>query len=205
MEPQTLLSDTLRAQTYKVLAECFYAPDDKLIALLRDVSESPSDFICQIANVAGQVIELEPLRVDHAKLFVGPYKLLAPPYGSVYLEDGRLMGQSTIQAKNLYSEEGLDFVLGEAPDHVSVELEFMYLLISRAIEAADRSDFGQERCYRQKQRSLLAGHLGQWVPTFGSKVEDAAQTEFYRTLGNVTRRFVEEDLTELCRVDRESG
>ena len=201
MEPQTLLSDTLRAQTYKVLAECFYAPDDELIALLRDVSESPSDSICQIVDIAGEVTELEPLRVDHAKLFVGPYNLLAAPYGSVYLEDGRLMGQSTIQVKRLYSEEGLDFVLKEAADHISVELEFMCLLINRTIAAADKSDRGQERCYRQKQRSFLAGHLGQWVPAFAAKVEDAAKTDFYRTLGKVTRRFVEEDLTELCRVD----
>ena len=200
-----MLSDTLRAQTYKVLAECFYAPDDELMALLREISESPSDFIRQIVGIAEEVTDLEPLRVDHAKLFVGPYKLLAPPYGSVYLEDGKLMGQSTIQVKSLYSEEGLDFVLREAPDHISVELEFMYLLINRTIETADKSDRGQERCYRQKQRSLLAGHLGQWVPAFAAKVEDAAKTDFYRTLGKVTRRFVEEDLTELCRLDQESG
>ena len=205
MEPQTLLSDTLRAQTYKVLAECFYTPDDELMALLREVSESPSDFIRQIVGIAEEVTDLEPLRVDHAKLFVGPYKLLAPPYGSVYLEDGKLMGQSTIQVKNLYSEECLDFVLREAPDHVSVELEFMYLLINRTIEAEDQSDPGEERCYRNKQRSFLAGHLGQWGAEFGAKVEDGAQTNFYRTLGNVTRRFVEEDLTELCRVDQESS
>ena len=205
MEPQTLLSDTLRAQTYKVLAECFYAPDDELMALLREVSESPSDFIRQIAKVADDATELEPLRVDHAKLFVGPYKLLAPPYGSVYLEDGKLMGQSTIQVKSLYSEEGLDFVLREAPDHVSVELEFMCLLINRTIEAVNRSDYDEEHSYRQKQRSLLAGHFGQWVPAFAAKVEDAAKTDFYRTLGKVTRRFVEDDLTELCRLDQESG
>ena len=204
MEPQTLLSDTLRAQTYKVLAECFYAPDDELMALLREISESPSDFIRQIVGIAEEVTDLEPLRVDHAKLFVGPYKLLAPPYGSVYLEDGKLMGQSTIQVKSLYSEEGLDFVLREAPDHVSVELEFMYLLINRTIEAVNRSDYDEEHSYQQKQRSFLAGYLGQWVPAFAAKVEDAAQTDFYRKLGSVTRSFVEEDLIELCRVDRDS-
>ncbi|NIA07753.1 MAG: cytoplasmic chaperone TorD family protein [Actinobacteria bacterium] len=205
MGRHTLLSDTLRGQTYKILAECFYSPDDELMALLRDVSESPSAFVCRLADVAGEVTEPDQLPVDHAKLFVGPYKLLAPPYGSVYLEDGRLMGQSTIQVKNLYSEEGLHFVLREAPDHVSVELEFMYLLISRTIEAANKSDCDEERCYRDKQRSFLAGHLGQWVPAFATKLEDAAQTNFYRTLGNVTRLFVEEDLTDLCRVDQESG
>ncbi len=204
MGTQTMLSDVVRSQTYKLLAECYYPPDDELIALLREVSKSPSALICQIADIAPEVTELEPLRVDHAKLFVGPFKLLAPPYGSVYLEDGKLMGDSTVQVKNLYAEEGLDFVLREAPDHVSVELEFMYFLITKTIEVVDQPDYDQKRCYQQKQRSFLAGHVGQWVPAFAAKVEDAAKTDFYKILGNVTRRFVEEDLTELCRVDRES-
>ena len=204
MDPQTLLSETLRAQTYKVLAECYYPPDEKLMTLLAEVSESPSALICQLAKIAGEVTELEPLRVDHAKLFVGPYKLLAPPYGSVYLENGKLMGNSTAHVKNLYNEEGLDFVLKETPDHVAVELEFMYVLINKAIAAQDKSDQNEDRCCQQKQRSFLAGHLGQWVPAFAAKVEEAAQTEFYRTLGNITRRFIEEDLTQLCRLDRDS-
>ena len=203
MDPQTLLSDTLRAQIYKVLAECYYPPDDDLMIGLKELAESPSALICRIAKIAGEVTELEPLRVDHAKLFVGPYKLLAPPYGSVYLEDGKLMGHSTVQVKNLYTEEGLEFIIKETADHVGVELEFMHFLITKTIEAADKSDYGKKRCYRNKQRSFIAGHLGQWVPAFAAKVEDAAKTDFYKILGNVTRRFVEEDLTELCRVDRE--
>ena len=204
MDPQTLLSETLRAQIYKVLAECYYPPDEKLMTLLGEVSESPSAFIYQIADVAREVAELEPLRVDHAKLFVGPYKLLAPPYGSVYLENGKLMGDSTMHVKNLYGEEGLEFVLKETPDHIAVELEFMYFPINKAIAAQDKSDQNEDRCCQQKQRSFLAGHLGQWVPTFAAKVEEAVQTEFYRTLGNVTRRFIEDDLTQMWRLDRDS-
>ncbi|MBM2831889.1 MAG: torD6, partial [Dehalococcoidia bacterium] len=41
-------------------------------------------------------------------LFVGPYRLLAPPYWSAYLEDARVvMGDSTMDVKNRYREEGL--------------------------------------------------------------------------------------------------
>ena len=205
MDTQTLLNEALRAQIYKVLAECYYSPDDALLVALRDLSQSPSPLICQMADVASEVAELELLRVDHAKLFVGPYKLLTPPYGSIYLEDGKLMGQSTMQVKNLYAEEGLEFVLKEAPDHVTVELEFMHFLINKTIETQDKSDHGEELCYQQKQYSFLAGHLGQWLSRFAAKVEEVAQTDFYRTLGNVTRRFGEDELTELWRVGRELG
>ena len=72
MDPQTLLNDTLRAQTYKVLVECYYPPGDDLMVGLKELTESSSAFITQIADKAEEVTDLEPLRVDHAKLFVGP-------------------------------------------------------------------------------------------------------------------------------------
>ncbi len=51
---------------------------------------------------------MEPLKVEFSKLFVGPYKLFAAPYGSVYLDDERkVMGDSTLDVKNRYREAGL--------------------------------------------------------------------------------------------------
>ncbi|MFP4481041.1 MAG: molecular chaperone, partial [Desulfohalobiaceae bacterium] len=55
------------------------------------------------------VSSLHRLRVDHAKLFVGPYQLAAPPFGSVYLEQRQtLMGESTQMVKELYRQAGLE-------------------------------------------------------------------------------------------------
>ena len=194
---QEVLTDVDRAQTYKVLAECYYPPDEALMALLAEVSQSATEFVCEIARNARDASDLESLRVDHARLFIGPYKLLAPPYGSVYLEDGRLMGNSTIDVKALYAEEGLDTVLKVAPDHIGVELEFMVYLIGRAVEAQEGQNPEDAARFEQKQRAFLARHLGQWVVAFAAKVEEMAETGFYRTLGSVTRRFMETESARL--------
>ena len=197
MSQQEVLSDVERAQTYKVLAECYYPPDEALMALLAEVSQSATEFVREIARGAGDDSDLESLHVDHAKLFIGPYKMLAAPYGSVYLEDGRLMGNSTVDVKSLYAEEGLDTILKVAPDHIGVELEFMVYLIDKTIEGREGPNPDEAGCSEEKQRAFLARHLGQWVVAFAAKVEDAAETDFYRTLGSVTRRFMETEFTRL--------
>ncbi|HDH01197.1 MAG TPA: molecular chaperone TorD, partial [Nitrospirae bacterium] len=86
----------------------------------------------------------EDLCVEYAKLFVGPFELLAPPYGSVYLDDGgRVMGDSTMRVIEAYQKEGLsgndDFK--DLPDHIAVEMEFMSYLIYKERETLERSDF----------------------------------------------------------------
>ena len=66
--------------------------------------------------------DLEALTIDFARLFVGPYKLLAAPYGSVYLDSGRTtMGDSTLDVKSRYCEAGLNAATNfkEAPDHIA--------------------------------------------------------------------------------------
>ncbi|MFN2356106.1 MAG: molecular chaperone, partial [Desulfopila sp.] len=71
----------------------------------------------------------QDLLVEYARLFVGPFELLAPPYGSVYLETGRrLMGDSTIAVQHMYTNAGLTLDVQEAPDHIALELEFMHYL-----------------------------------------------------------------------------
>jgi hypothetical protein len=43
-------------------------------------------------------------------------------------------------------------------------------------------------------------HLGTWVPEFTEKLEEAAQTAFYKNLAKATRAFVEENLDLLSDV-----
>ncbi len=192
-----LAQEAQRAVSYRILADCYYPPDKKLLKALGDLGDRATPLLSEVAECVGGPECLQPLAVDYAKLFVGPYGLLAPPYGSVYLEDGRFMGDSTVAVRTLYDQEQLALVVKDAPDHIAMELEFMHFLILRLIEAAESSDTEQVSIYRQKQRSFLAVHLGGWIPQFTENIEKHAQTSFYRTLGRATRIFVAEDMESL--------
>ncbi len=199
MAMQELLShEECRRDSYKLLAECYYLPDEKLIEMLSGLDRSWGGLYWEITESIPQLSDVESLGIDYSRLFVGPYRLLAPPYGSVYLEDPRrLMTDSTLDARNKYREEGLDISLQEAPDHIAMELEFMYFLVFREVEGIRNSDSGSVARYLEKQRAFLETHLGMWVSRFTDDVEANAQTEFYKNLARITRSFVKKDQRSL--------
>jgi len=186
-----------RADFYKILAECYYSPDGKLLRALADFAEAYDRSFSNIIRNTPKADDLARHAVDYARLFLGPFKLLAPPYGSVYLEDGRGMGNSTLAARDVYKQEGLDLVLKDAPDHISVELEFMCYLACNEAEAREDSDLKEAARLHTRQASFLRAHLGRWIQEFARNIERNAQTEFYRALGLATRDFLLEDLGRL--------
>ena len=190
-----LFHNEYRRDSYKFLSECYYLPDEGLVKTLNNLNASRGGLYLDIAKHCPGMSDIDSLIIDYSKLFVGPYGLLAPPYGSVYLEDtDRVMGNSTADVRKKYSEEGLDISLKEAPDHIAIELEFMYFLVFKEIEATKNHDLSNTTRYKEKQRAFLETHLGVWVSDFASKVEASAQTEFYKYLARVTKSFVTNDV-----------
>ncbi len=195
---ELLLDEEYRRDSYKLLSECYYLPDEKLIKILNGLEKSQGELPSGIVKTIPGIGDVESLKVDYSKLFVGPYGLLAPPYGSMYLEDSRMvMGNSTMDVKNKYEEEGLDIGLKEAPDHIAIELEFIYFLIFKEIEAIRNSDSGNTARYLEKQKVFLETHLGTWVSEFADNVVVNARTEFYKNLARLTKSFVKKDLKSL--------
>ena len=195
--------EAIRSEIYKLLAECYYPPDEALSGKIIDLVERLG-LICHQAlqdiNWGGKEFlkadNFEELKVEYARLFVGPYKLLAPPYGSVYLEpERRIMGNSTMDVVNRYRQSGLivaeDFK--DAPDHIAAELEFMHFLIFKAMEAANQGDVNGIVTGLLNQQSFLEQHLGAWVHEFAGNVDDSAKTPFYRNLAQATEIFIKDD------------
>ncbi len=195
-----LFQENYRRDAYKLLADCYYPPDEELIETLRGLDKSKGSLFSEIAGSASLADNIEALKIDYSRLFIGPYRLLAPPYGSIYLENTRrVMGNSTLDVRSKYADEGLRIDIKEAPDHISIELEFMHYLISREIEAALDSDSIDAARYLRKQKDFLEAHLGIWVSEFSNSVASNAETAFYRYLAGQTKAFVEEDLRSLSQ------
>ena len=184
-----------RTNSYRLLADCYYPPDDELIRKIAEAA-CTNPFFAELTCHVPPTVELEAMKVDHARLFVGPYRLLAPPYGSVYLEDSGVMGDSTLDVRSYYESEGLDTVIKEAPDHIAVELEFVYYLMTKQIRAIRDEDLQMLQSCQKKQYSFLQTHLGRWLPGFVERVQENAQTEFYRTLSKLTRELIERDVRD---------
>ncbi len=190
------------------MSECYFLPNPGLSDTLKslelhlgNVGTPAANCVRHMSKVTENGQNLESLKVDFAKLFVGPYQLLAAPYGSVYLENGRtLMGNSTIDVENRYREEGLNTAkdFKDAPDHITAELEFMYYLIFREIEAVSNSNMEKAIGFVQKQKYFLESHLLAWVPEFVGNIIENADTLFYQNLAKATQMFLLENYQVIC-------
>lgn len=194
----------LRAEgeIFRILADCYHQPDDKLITRISKLTEVAEPFGDIPVGLARKMIEqledgtLDALLVDYAKLFVGPFELAAPPFGSVYLEEGhKLMGDSTVDVKQYYRAAGLDMAddFANPPDHIAAELEFLYYLFVR--EGALReegSDIADEVDALRKE--FLSRHIGIWGVEFADRVRNNAATVFYQALGRLTKVVIDNEM-----------
>ena len=211
METEYLVNhEASRMTAFQILSDCFFLPDPGLSKKLKDLEFNMTN-VCETAVPLIQNMrkefragaDLEPLKVDFAKLFVGPYQLSAAPYGSVYLEGERkMMGNSTLDARERYRDAGLDTAktFKDAPDHISAELEFMHYLIYKEIEAFANSGKEMAIAFIQRQKSFLEDHLMAWVPEFAKSIIEHARNPFYPNLARATEMFLKENYQIVCTI-----
>ena len=134
------------------------------------------------------------LGAEYAALFVGPFALQAPPYGSVYLEEGRrVMGETTMEVLKIYQLAGLKVEAREPPDHIVVELEFMYFLLCEEVRARQNNDNNKAEIIRMQAQSFLGRHLGPWVGSFCEAIKVGTKNDYYQALSDCLRTFIHQE------------
>lgn len=189
--------------TFRLLSDCYFLPDsglseklEKLEHLMANICEPAVVFIRKMRKKFTGRANVEGLKVEFSRLFVGPYELPAAPYGSVYLDGERkIMGDSTLDVISRYREAGLSKAesFRDAPDHITAELEFMHYLIFKEIEALFNSNRDAAIGFIQKQRAFLEDHLLAWVPEFAQNISKHAENPFYPNLAKATLIFLKEN------------
>ncbi|WP_296492422.1 molecular chaperone TorD family protein [Rhodoferax sp.] len=192
---------TARADLCRFLSACYYEPapefaEEKLFDSLLTAARQVHPDLTEQARKLGEAFALQDLQtllVDYTRLFIGPMHALAPPYGSTWLNTpAPAEGNPPPAVLDLYSEGGFDIDADfrELPDHVAVELEFLYLLtfnINRADAAADPAGSAATMALRGR---FLHEHLGAWIGSFAAAVKAGADTVFYRELADFTEQYV---------------
>ena len=200
---ELMLHETTRGDCFRFLSACFYPPDRELFlqeslfrnlaTALNQIAPATSDFSKKMEEAFLHYCN-EDMRVEYARLFVGPFELKAPPYGSVYLEhERRVMGDSTMAVLKMYEEAGLvmDEDFKELPDHVAVELEFMSYLIYQEVQALEQSMMDRAIKLKTRQELFLNRFLKPWIPPFCREIKENTENEFYEALADCLFTFVE--------------
>lgn len=196
----------LRAELYRLLAAAFYPPDqffESRIEYFDQIQKCAAEVYPHLASLGEELkssaiaAELEPLQVEYARLFVGPFHVEASPYGSVYLEENkRLMGESTIAVRKFYQKYGLELAddFSELPDHIAAELEFVYYLLFNQIKALDDGRLNDAGNFRSGVILFLEHFLAPFTLGFTEKIKEHSEESFYTKLGELLQQFIQAEV-----------
>ena len=215
---ELIMHEKMRYDCYRFLSACFCQPQKDFFeeeSLLKNLTMYLQSICPQAASFSAAMEENirqhsnEDLLIEYARLFVGPFELKAPPYGSVYIDEGRqVMGDSTLKVIAMYEQEGLskDNEFNDLPDHIAVELEFISFLIYKEIQALERSDFKAVLEMIGKQERFLQLFLAQWIAQFCEKIRQGTDNGFYIALAGCLSTFIRNSDLENLReaVQKES-
>ena len=191
---------TVTGDCCRLLAACFYEPDKPLF-LEQKVCSNLAMLLEGIAPEAAGLardmsrnllrLEQEQMLVDYAALFIGPFELPAPPYGSVYLEKNRtIMGDTTLQVLKFYQDAGLQVEEKEPPDHIAIELEFMSFLYGEELQALVREDEAEAGRLRNMRHRFFTTFLNTWAHAFCAAIRSGTGNGFYLALADCLSAFV---------------
>jgi TorA maturation chaperone TorD len=120
------------------------------------------------------------LNVDFTNLFL----MHLVPYESFYVRDDQMIesgGENPIL--ELYNSYDFRVELNKArvvsPDHIGIELEFMYMLCSALKKAIDAQDKDGIEDILKVQKDFLEKHLLCWAPLFLINAKRESITPFY--------------------------
>jgi TorA maturation chaperone TorD len=137
---------------------------------------------------------IEELAIEYARLFIGPKNPPAVPYASFYLSESHsLMTDETIDVRKRYLEEGMAVkeLYSVPDDHIGIELEFIYYLTKRIVEAFEHGERGESSRLLEIRSNFLNEHMAPWVPFFVDRILVSAQEDFYKGAAFILRGIIE--------------
>jgi TorA maturation chaperone TorD len=148
---------------------------------------------------SNNILKERYLDVDYANLFL----LHLVPYESFYTRDDQMIesgGDNPVL--ELYNALDFRVELDKArvvsPDHIGVELEFMYMLCDALKKAFDADDKDGVIELLQVQQGFLKDHLLEWTPMFLINMKNEARTALYHDGAELALEFMLSDYEYVC-------
>src|SRR5471032_281496 len=179
------------AATGKILGSLLYFPPhseqvQSLIQWLQsgqweqDWPYGESEHLQPIAALLGKSTQdSETQEEAFQRLFVGPYALPAPPWGSVYLDrESVIFGDSTLKLREWMRQQGIEPQLAQAEpeDHIGLMLMMSAWLADNSPDTLD---------------VFLVEHLFPWSFRYLTLLEQGAKHPFYQAVALLTQKTLE--------------
>ncbi|VAX28936.1 hypothetical protein MNBD_IGNAVI01-1327 [hydrothermal vent metagenome] len=185
-----------REITYKIFAKLFYYPDEEIAGLLFDgvisalinslpIHVSDAETVMDwIKSFSTEEEFLEAIQVEYTNLFITNFpKLPAPLYKSYYSEK-ELFGKDTERLIEIYQKYNfkVSSEISELPDHLAIQLEFVYRLIEQGTEIL-------------AQKNFVKNEILGWIDELQSKINESSSIPIYSFMIKVIIKFIKYDVS----------
>lgn len=169
-----------RSQLYSWLSMAFHIPTEEIAGadyaaealelqrlLFPDLPGESAAILEKLGEVNGRtgsgestLRRLEDLKLEYARLFLGPPRAIIYPFESIYYGEKQLVTAHTAEVAEFYRSHGVQSDPAghhEPADHIAVELEFLSMVCAgELLPGAHNADA------ETVESQFLAEHLGNW-------------------------------------------
>lgn len=168
-----------------VLSQAFSYPARGVDETLRGLRALDSEGCCPYAANVEAVLDAARSFADdtqaqlaYTRLFIGSFKMEAPPYASYYLDGAHeVEGPTTAEVRAVYRQFGLQL---DAREHAPAD-HLRYLVAFEAQLARRFEETGQS-AFAEAFEDFADDYLRSWLPAFVELVDAHAEHAYYRLL-----------------------
>ncbi len=178
---------------YNLLAKSFVPDKDKMIKYLRSLAETSQylqqEELKQIILETLRLVEIDP---DPTSEYFRLFELgVSPPYETVYTSSSRgTVTSEKADVAGFYKAFGVKS-LGEYPDHIAAELEFLSLLLLKEAYAMRNRDEENAKICREARVEFYRQHIARWAHLFNQSIEKNAKKPTYIYLSRLLVKALE--------------
>ncbi len=206
-----------RSAVYRLLSQTLVYPGAEAVSALQEDLPQALAFAASFPdNVAplldGLAKQLDgkdagALQSEHRHVFSHVQSADCPPSETAYTTQNVFQETQELSDLNgFFRAFGLELAERERPDHISVELEFMYVLTYKEAYALLHHDMEKARLCRIVQRKFMGDHLGRWALQFAELLGGMAGGGYLLSVAGLTKAFLTQELALLrARPDAVTG
>ena len=176
-EPDEELLSLLAADEAAEAVELFAADGTGLASLAKTLRA--------LQSKRGNAEFIDAVRAEYTRMFIGPQKIVAPFWESVYLDPRELLFlESTADVRKRYEAEGyrVDTGVHEAEDSLALQLDFIGQLAQRTLQALCAGDRDEYARLLDAQLAFERDHMLTWLPQFAQRAQNAPTAHLYPAL-----------------------
>ena len=162
-----------------------------------DTMAKAAEFVGGQSESSNDADYISRLYNEYMRLFVGPQKLPAPPWESVYRShQGLLFQESTLTIREIYRKQGFEAegYPRVADDSLALELDFMGRMAERAQAALADDNMEALSEALTVSESFVRVHLLYFVPQMLERLSTTTFRLFYPQMLKILVSFMETDL-----------